>query len=232
MVTQYSRLIPMFGESGIEKFRKSRVLVAGLGGVGSFCAEALVRCGIGTIAVMDSDRSEPSNLNRQLFALHSTLGENKVDSFLKRAKDINPDITVETYPLFLNRESFEQINYASFDIIADCIDALVPKLNLILHCLKNKIPIVAATGAGFKLDPTRVRAGSIWETKNDPLARKMRKKLRQWGYGDENFTVVYSPEKGETFQGEQSVASVVTVTGVFGLTVAAEVLKQLLETKA
>ncbi|RLE18604.1 MAG: tRNA threonylcarbamoyladenosine dehydratase, partial [Acidobacteria bacterium] len=135
MVAQFSRLAPIIGEKGVTRLRQSRVLVAGLGGVGSFCAEALVRCGVGTIAVMDSDRSEPSNLNRQLFALHSTLGENKVDSFQKRAKDINPDVHVEIYPLFLNRESSGRIDVTSFDAIADCIDALVPKLNLILSCI-------------------------------------------------------------------------------------------------
>jgi len=193
VVAQFSRLAPIIGEKGVTRLRQSRVLVAGLGGVGSFCAEALVRCGVGTIAVMDSDRSEPSNLNRQLFALHSTLGENK------------------------------------FDAIADCIDALVPKLNLILSCIENDIPVVASTGAGFKLDPSRVQAGSIWETINDPLANKMRKKLRQWGHGNADFTVVYSPEKRQSPPGETTIASIITVTGTFGLKLAAEVLALLLD---
>jgi len=229
VVAQFSRLAPIIGEKGVTRLRQSRVLVAGLGGVGSFCAEALVRCGVGTIAVMDSDRSEPSNLNRQLFALHSTLGENKVDSFQKRAKDINPDVHVEIYPLFLNRESSGRIDVTSFDAIADCIDALVPKLNLILSCIENDIPVVASTGAGFKLDPSRVQAGSIWETINDPLANKMRKKLRQWGHGNADFTVVYSPEKRQSPPGETTIASIITVTGTFGLKLAAEVLALLLD---
>jgi len=229
VVEQFSKLIPMIGDRGMEILEQSRVLVAGLGGVGSFCAEALVRCGVGTIGVMDSDRSEPSNMNRQLFALHSTLGEYKVTSFQKRAKDINPDVCVETYPLFLNRESKNEIDVTSFDVVADCIDALVPKLNLILSSLENNIPIVASTGAGFKIDPTKVKAGSIWDTRNDPLAYQMRKKLRQWGYGDTDFTTVYSREKRQCPPGETAIASIVTVTGTFGLTIAASVLDLLLE---
>ncbi|NOY22234.1 MAG: tRNA threonylcarbamoyladenosine dehydratase [Acidobacteria bacterium] len=229
MVDQYSRLNAIIGEKGINILKQSSVMVAGLGGVGSFCAEALVRCGIGTIGVMDSGRSEPSNLNRQLFALHSTLGEDKVISFRKRAKDINPDIRIETYPLFFNRETSNQVDFSSFDIVADCIDALVPKLNLILYCIENNIPIVASTGAGFKLDPTQVQAGSIWDTKNDPLAYQMRKKLRQWGHGNADFTVVYSMEERQSPPDKTTIASIVTVTGTFGLTIAASVLRLLLE---
>ncbi|NOZ13049.1 MAG: tRNA threonylcarbamoyladenosine dehydratase [Acidobacteria bacterium] len=231
MVEQFSRLAPIIGDNGVETLKQSRVLVAGLGGVGSFCAEALVRCGVGTVAVIDSDRSEPSNLNRQLFALHSTLGKNKVESFEKRAKDINPEISVESYPLFLNRESFGEMDFTSFDIVADCIDALIPKLNLILYCIENNIPIVASTGAGFKFDPTKVAAGSIWETKNDPLAGKMRKKLRQWGHGNADFTVVYSLEKRQTPEKTRQIASIITVTGTFGLTVAAKIIDRLLQKK-
>ncbi len=231
MVKQFSKLSPIIGEKGVEILKQSKVLIAGLGGVGSFCAEALVRSGVGTIAVLDSDHSQPSNLNRQLFALHSTLGENKVESFKKRAKDINPEISIESHPLFLNRESFGKINFTTFDIIADCIDALIPKLNLILYCIENNIPIVASTGAGFKLDPTKVTAGSIWETKNDPLAGKMRKKLRQWGHQNADFPVVYSLEKRQSPEKTREIASIVTVTGTFGLTVAAKVLEQLLKKK-
>ena len=231
MVDQFSRLNAIIGEKGTHVLKESRVLVAGLGGVGSFFAEALVRCGVGTIAVMDSAQSQPSNLNRQLFALHSTLGENKIDSFRKRAKDINPDVSIETHPLFFNRESSDQIDVCSFDIVADCIDALVPKLNLILSCIENNIPIIASTGAGFKLDPAQVQAGSIWETKNDPLAHQMRKKLRQWGHKDTDFTVVYSREKRQRAPDETAIASIITVTGTFGLTVAAAVLRLLLKLK-
>ncbi|RLE18619.1 MAG: hypothetical protein DRJ14_03110, partial [Acidobacteria bacterium] len=133
------------------------------------------------------------------------------------------------YPLFLNRESSGRIDVTSFDAIADCIDALVPKLNLILSCIENDIPVVASTGAGFKLDPSRVQAGSIWETINDPLANKMRKKLRQWGHGNADFTVVYSPEKRQSPPGETTIASIITVTGTFGLKLAAEVLALLLD---
>jgi len=226
---QWERTRLLIGEDGIQKLKKARVLVAGLGGVGSFCAEALVRAGVGTIGALDSDRNETSNLNRQLFALGSTLGEQKSRSFATRAKEINPGVIVHELPLFLNRETFESLDYAAYDIVADCIDSLVPKLNLILHCLKHEIPIVASTGAGFKLDPTMVQSGSIWETRHDPLAHRMRKKLRQWGYGDRDFPVVYSLEtRPETVGKGETIGSMVTVTGAFGLAIAAQVIRILL----
>lgn len=225
MVDRFSRLGLLIGADGLQRLSRARVLVAGLGGVGSFCAEALVRCGVGTIGAMDSDNSEPSNLNRQLFALGSTLGESKVDSFTRRARDINPDVSVEPLPLYLNRESFDSVDFSRYDIVADCIDSLVPKLNLILHCLQNEIPIVASTGAGFKTDPTQVRFGSIWDTRNDALAQRMRKKLRQWGYRDTDFTVVYSLEKrDQQKKGPGDIGSIVTVTGTFGLTIASRIV--------
>lgn len=229
---RWERLIRLIGEDGFDRLKNARVLVAGLGGVGSFCAEALVRCGVGTIGALDADVSEPSNMNRQLFALENTLGEPKTTSFERRAKQINPDVTIHPYPLFLNRETFESLDYSGYDIVADCIDSLVPKLNLILHCLKHDIPIVASTGAGFKLDPTKVQSGSIWETRHDPLAHRMRKKLRQWGFGHRDFPVVYSLETRPDAVGKSEIiGSMVTVTGTFGLTVAAVVLDSLLSRK-
>ncbi len=229
---RWERLTQLIGKDGFERLRQSRVLVAGLGGVGSFCAEALVRCGVGTVGALDADLSEPSNINRQLFALTDTLGEQKAVSFEKRAKQINPDVIIHPYPMFLNRETFESLDYSGYDIVADCIDSLVPKLNLILHCLKHDIPIVASTGAGFKLDPTMVQSGSIWETKHDPLAHRMRKKLRQWGFGHRDFPVVYSLEtRPDTVSKSEIIGSMVTVTGTFGLTVAAVVLEKLLSKK-
>ncbi len=226
---RFERLKLLIGDRGLEKLAASRVLVAGLGGVGSFCAEALVRCGIGTIGALDGDVSEPTNLNRQLFALESTMSQPKTDSFAARAREINPKAQVETWHLRLNRETFQSVGIEGYDVVADCIDALVPKLNLILYCLEQNIPVVASTGAGFKLDPTQIAVGSIWDTRIDPLAHRMRKKLRQWGYGNRDFPVVYSREhRPEGVNRGETIGSIVTVTGTFGLTVAAEVLQILL----
>lgn len=226
---RFQRLKLLIGEQGLKRLADAKVLVAGLGGVGSFCAEALVRCGVGTVGALDSDVSEPSNLNRQLFALESTLSQPKTDAFIQRAREINPDIQVETWHLRLNRETFQSVGIEQYDVVADCIDALVPKLNLILYCLEQDIPVVASTGAGFKLDPTQVTAGSIWDTRIDPLAHRMRKKLRQWGYGSRDFPVVYSREHRPEGVGRgETIGSIVTVTGTFGLTVAAQVLEILL----
>lgn len=217
-----SRLEILYGKEGIEKLRNSSVFVAGLGGVGGSCAEALVRSGVGRLGVLDGDKVEESNLNRQIISLRSNMGENKTDVFEKRAKDINPDIKIDKYPFFMNKETFDKIPLKDYMIVADCIDSLIPKLNLIVKCLNDNIPIVVSTGSGFKKKPEFVKSGSIWETKNDPLAYRMRKKLRQWGYGDKDFTVVYSLElpemKGDT------VGSIMTVTTTFGMLVAQRVI--------
>ena len=221
-----SRLEVLYGKENIEKLKKAKVLVAGLGGVGGICAEALVRSGIGHIGVIDGDKVEESNLNRQILALNSTIGLNKTKVFEKRAKDINPEIKVDTYPYFINKETFEKVPIKDYDIVADCIDSLIPKLNLIIHCLENNIPVIASTGSGFKKNPEMVKSGSIWDTKNDPLAYRMRKKLRQWGYGDRDFTVVYSLEKPET-KGEV-IGSIMAVTATFGLLIAQKVVEKII----
>jgi len=229
MENYLERLELLLGEENIEKLKNSKVLVAGLGGVGSFCAEALVRCGIGTIGVLDSDIVENSNLNRQLIALNSTKGQLKTDVFEKRAKDINPKVTINKFPIFLNKETFDTINFNNYDLVADCIDSLVPKLNMIIHCLEKDIPIIASTGSGFKTDVTKIQTGSIWQTKHDPLAYRMRKKMRQWGFGDKNFKVVYSLELNENKKKNDKIGSIITVTGAFGLAVASLVIDELLK---
>ncbi len=221
------RLELLLGEEKLNKLQNSKVLIAGLGGVGSFCAEALVRCGVGTIGLLDSDKVETSNLNRQLVALNSTKGQFKTDVFEKRAKDINPNVEIHKYPFFLNKETFEKIDFSQYHIVADCIDSLVPKLNMIIYCLENNIKIVASTGSGFKEDPTQIQKGSIWKTKHDPLAYRMRKKMRQWGFADKDFNVVYSLELSDKKKTDGKIGSIVTVTGSFGLTVASLVIDEL-----
>jgi tRNA A37 threonylcarbamoyladenosine dehydratase len=227
MESYLERLKILLGEEKLNKLQNAKVLVAGLGGVGSFCAEALVRCGIGTIGLLDSDKVETSNLNRQLIALNSTKGQFKTDVFEQRAKDINSNVEVHKYPFFLNKETFETVDFKQYDIVADCIDSLVPKLNMIIHCLENNIKIVASTGSGFKTDPTQIQKGSIWKTKHDPLAYRMRKKMRQWGFGDKDFKVVYSLELNNNKKISNNIGSIVTVTGTFGLTVASLVIEEL-----
>ncbi len=224
-----SRLEILYGKEGIDKLKNSKVLVAGLGGVGGICAEALVRSGVGHIGVIDGDKVEESNLNRQILALRSNIGVSKVEVFEKRAKEINPEVEVEKYPYFLNKETFEKVKLENYQIVADCIDSLIPKLNLIIACIEKRIPVIASTGSGFKKKPEMVKAGSIWETRNDPLAYRMRKKLRQWGYGDKDFTVVYSLEKPE-LKGD-TVGSLMTVTATFGLLIAQKIIDNLLAEK-
>ncbi len=221
-----SRLEIIYGKEGVKKLKEAKVLVAGLGGVGGICAEALVRSGIGHIGVIDGDKVEESNLNRQILALNSTIGLNKTEVFEKRAKDINPEINIDTYPYFINKETFDKVPIKNYNVVADCIDSLIPKLNLIIHCLENNIPVIASTGSGFKKKPEMVKSGSIWDTKNDPLAYRMRKKLRQWGYGERDFTVVFSLEKPDA-KGEV-IGSIMTITATFGLLIAQKVIEKII----
>lgn len=229
MEERFSRLRLLVGDAGLERLRGARVLVAGLGGVGSPCAEALVRSGVGRIGLLDAEAVEPSNINRQLVALESTVGRLKTDVFTERARDINPEIAIDVYPYYLNRETHDSLPLDQYDVVADCIDSLVPKLNVITRCLDRGVRLVSSTGAGFKLDPAQVRVGSIWETQKDPLAHRMRKKLRRWGYGDRDFLVVYSTEqRPPELRNAPYIGSIATVTSVFGSMLAAAVIEAVL----
>jgi len=221
-----SRLELLFGKEAIEKLRNSSVLVAGLGGVGGICAEALVRCGIGRVGVIDGDKVEESNLNRQILSLNSTIGMFKTDVFEKRAKDINPEVVVEKYLFFLSKDNFNLISFENYNAVADCIDSLIPKVNLIIACLERGIPVVSSAGSGFRKNPEMVKSGSVWEAANDPLIANVRKKLKKWGYENSDFTVVYSEELPQK-KGKE-IASFMPVVSVFGLIIASKIIEILL----
>ncbi len=228
MAQRFDRLSQLLGPEALARLARSSVLVTGLGGVGGTCAEALARSGVGRIGVIDAESVELSNINRQALAFESTLGRPKVEVFAERARDINPEIQVDCHALYLNRDSAERVDVTSYDLVADCIDSLIPKLNLIVRCLETSTPIVSSTGAGFRIRPEDVRVGSIWQTRNDPLAHRMRKKLRQWGHGAHDFPVVYSLELRPPEQRQaETIGSAVTVTGVFGLMLASLALRRL-----
>jgi len=166
----------------LDKLRKAHVLVVGLGGVGSYAVEFLVRSGIGKLTIVDGDKIDVTNLNRQLPALHSTIGKYKAEVLAERIKDIHPEINLKVIKSFLNPDDFETLLDAdTFDYIIDAIDSVSPKIYLILAAKRRKIKIVSAMGAGGKTDPSKVKVSDISKTRDDFLARVIRKRLKKHG---------------------------------------------------
>ena len=189
---QYSRARRLFGQPALDALRAAHVAVFGVGGVGGHAAEVLARSGIGALTLVDSDKVEPSNLNRQLVALHSTLGQYKVDAMAARAADIDPAIRVTPLRLFYGPDTADAIDLAQFDDVLDCIDTVAAKLLLIERCQGAGVPVLSSMGAANKLDPTAFRVADIAQTSVDPLARIVRAQCRKRGI--RRLKVVFSPE--------------------------------------
>lgn len=183
----------MLGQEAMKRLRASRVVVFGVGGVGGHVAEVLARSGVGKIALVDPDRVNLSNLNRQIVALHSTVGRLKVDVMAERIRDINPDCEVQTHALFYLPETADEIDLAQFDYVVDCIDTVKAKMEIIRRCHRQQIPVISSMGAANKLNPTAFLVCDISKTSVDPLAKVLRKTLRKEGI--EHFKVVYSEEE-------------------------------------
>ena len=169
----------MISDQDIEKVNSKSVLVFGLGGVGGSLAESLVRAGIGEIGLVDGDEYEITNVNRQVFATMKTLGMRKVDACQERLLDINPNLLVKKYDLFVTEENIKDIDFENYDYVVDAIDTITSKLLIIREAYDNNIKIISAMGAGNRLDPTKFKIMDIEKTKNDPVARIMRKKLKE-----------------------------------------------------
>lgn len=181
MTDQFSRTRLIFGQQNIQKLKNSHVIVFGAGGVGSFAIEALARTGIGKLTIVDSDEYSLTNLNRQLYALHSTIGKSKVEVAKERIKDINPECIVQACNTFYLPENANQFNFSQYDYIVDCIDTVSAKIDIILRAKKLKIPVISAMGAGNKVDPTKLKVADISRTSVCPLARVMRNELKKRG---------------------------------------------------
>ena len=186
-----SRLL--IGDEAMDRLAKARVAVFGVGGVGGFCVEALARAGIGTLHLYDDDTVSESNLNRQLAALHSTLGRSKAEVLAARVRDINPDCRVEAVRMFYLPQNADQADLKQYDYVVDCIDTVAAKLELVTRCTALQVPILSVMGTGNKLDPTRVEVSDLSKTRGCPLARVMRKELRRRGI--QHLKVVWSPEE-------------------------------------
>ncbi len=221
-------------EEALNKLKQANVLVVGLGGVGSFAAEFLVRSGIGALTIVDGDKVDVTNINRQLPALHSTLGEYKTDVVAARLKDINPDLKLIKITRFIQPESFvDLVLQQNYDYIIDAIDSVSPKIYLIKAAKRHKVKIISAMGAGGKMDPSKVLVRDISKTRDDYLARVIRKRLRKHGI-HKGVKCVFSTELQDDTALEMTdntgfkkshYGTISYMPALFGLYAAAEVVK-------
>ncbi|MBR3162815.1 MAG: tRNA threonylcarbamoyladenosine dehydratase [Clostridia bacterium] len=228
MLSQFSRTELVIGKENIKKLNNSKVAVFGIGGVGSFVIEGLVRAGIGNFILVDKDNVDITNLNRQLIATKKTIGQAKVDIAKERLLDINPTAKIKTYKEFFLPETTGILDN-SIDYIVDCIDTVTGKIELVIRANKLKIPIISAMGTGNKLDPTKFEIADIYNTSVCPLAKVMRKELRNRGI--KKLKVVYSKEMPikPKKDGEENVpGSISFVPSVAGLIIAGEVIKDII----
>ncbi|WP_307757416.1 ThiF family adenylyltransferase [uncultured Mediterranea sp.] len=192
---QRTRLL--LGEEKSERLRQAHVLVVGVGGVGAYAAEMLCRAGVGRLTLVDADTVQPTNINRQLPALHSTLGQPKVEVLAARFRDINPEVELTVLPVFLKDENIPQLLDADrYDFVVDAIDTLAPKCHLIAEALRRRIKIVSSMGAGAKSDITQIRFADIWDTYHCGLSKAVRKRLQKMGIRHK-LPVVFSTEQAD-----------------------------------
>lgn len=227
----------LIGEESVKKLNNSSVCVFGVGGVGGYCAEALARSGVGKITVVDNDKIAVSNINRQIIATFSTVGELKVDAIKKRLLDINPKIKVTALPDFFGTETADKYDFSSFDYVVDAIDTVSAKLLLAEKCNDAGVKLISAMGAGNKLDPTAFKVADISKTSVCPLAKVMRRELKK--HGIYHLKTVYSEEQPATpIAGldlekntvrRQTPSSISFVPPVVGMIIASEVIKDLIK---
>lgn len=249
MLNQFSRTELLLGKSAMKKLASSRVAVFGIGGVGGYTAEALARSGIGAIDIIDDDKVCLTNINRQIYATRSTIGKYKVDVAKERILDINPNIIVTAHKTFFSPETENEFNFSQYDYVVDAIDTVTGKIALVMCAEHAKTPIICSMGAGNKLDPTAFKVSDIYKTSVCPLARVMRRELKQRGI--KKLKVVYSEEPPITPIEDMSIScrehcvcppgtqrkctarrqipgSTAFVPSVVGLIIAGEVIKDLI----
>ena len=231
---QHSRTAMLLGEAGVSRLQRAHVAVFGIGGVGGYVVEALARAGVGTLSLFDADTVSESNLNRQIIALHSTLGLAKVEAAATRLRDINPDIVVHTHKVFYLPENADGFNLCAYDYVVDAVDTVVAKMELIRRARAARVPIICSMGTGNKLDPTAFRVTTIERTDTCPLARTVRNLCKKEGI--RGVKVVYSTEQphGTTLSdehGRHAPGSISFVPAAAGLAIAGEVIRELAEKK-
>jgi tRNA threonylcarbamoyladenosine dehydratase len=241
---RFARIQKMIGTAGLDRLRRSKVVVVGLGAVGSYAVEGLARAGVGFMRLIDFDILRPTNLNRQLYALESTLGKSKVEVARQRVLDINPHCTVEARSCFAHQETLPDLLQGTADVVIDAIDSLAPKVELIAAARQQGLTVLSSMGAAQRWDLTQIAVAQLAQAHGCPLARLVRKKLRSRGV-PLDFLCVYSsepvarkrastgelPEEAEYFprgRPRQPLGSLPTVTGIFGLTLAHVAIQVLL----
>lgn len=240
MINEFSRTELLVGEEGMEKLKNAKVAVFGVGGVGGYAVEALARSGIGTLELIDNDKVSLTNINRQIIAVHSTIGRYKTDAAKERILDINPAAIVHTHQTFFMPETMSEFNFYDYDYVIDAIDTVTGKIALVMQADKTHTPIISAMGAGNKLNPASFQVADIYETSVCPLAKVMRRELKKRGI--EKLKVVYSQEKPIIPRNDMDVimendtnvikrqtpGSISFVPSVAGLILAGEVIKDLI----
>ena len=252
MLTQFSRTELLLGKEGMERLKDARVAVFGVGGVGGYVCEALVRSGVGAFDLIDDDKVCLTNINRQIIATRSTVGKYKVDVMKERMLDINPDVKVQTYKCFFLPENADDFPFAEYDYVVDAVDTVTAKIELVMKCQSMGVPIISSMGAGNKLDASAFQVADIYKTKMCPLAKVMRRELKKRGV--KKLKVVYSEEKPTRPIEDMAIScrthcicppgaahkcterrdipgSVAFVPSVAGLIVAGEVVKDLVNKK-
>ena len=228
---QFSRTALLLGPEAVERLAASRVIVFGLGGVGGYAVEALARTGVGHLDIVDNDVISLSNLNRQIYALHSTVGMSKVDAATQRIHDINPACEVTGHKMFYLPETADSIDLSVYDYIVDCIDTITAKIELIMRAQAIGIPVISSMGTGNKLDPSKLQVADISKTSVCPLARVMRTELRKRGL--HHLKCVFSTEEPASAVvrdgSRHAPGSVAFVPSVAGLMIAGEVIKDLIK---
>lgn len=221
---QRSRLL--LGADSIQKLKDSTVLVVGTGGVGGFCVEALARAGIGHLVLIDKDVVEASNVNRQLCALHSTIGQVKVDVFKERIQDIDPDTRVTVFHQFYDQDLNEELDRLPIDFVCDCIDSMRSKEDLIEYCLQRHIPFITSMGMARRTDPAKLTVLELEETSGDPMAKRLRVWKRKSQIKEKIWTVC-STELPKPVPEGQPLPSMVFVPAAAGLLMADQAVKTL-----
>jgi len=243
-MNQFARTEQLIGKESVDRIKQARVAVFGLGAVGSFATEALARSGIGYLRLVDFDKVDPSNINRQIFALNSTVGMEKASIAFARVKDINPSCQVDVHSSFINAESLTDLLSDDIDAVVDAIDGLNSKVNLIVGAREMELPVISSMGAGGRTDISKIETGDISQTHTCPLARFVRQRLHRRGLF-EGVRTVFSIEKPlnkQPFNQEDAgdalenhgrsrppIGTVPWVPGVFGLTIAQEVIRIILQ---
>lgn len=233
MHEQFSRTEYLIGKDGISKLHNSRVIVFGIGGVGGYVVEALVRSGLGAIDLVDHDKVTLSNINRQIIATHQTVGKYKIDIAEERILSINPNIKIKKYNTFLTPESSNNFDFSQYNYIVDAIDTVSGKIELVLKANQYNIPIISSMGTGNKMNPQMFEINDIYKTSVCPLARVMRQELKKHKvkklkvlYSKENPIKVNIQENGKRIPGSNAFAP-----SVAGLIIASEVIKDLIDYK-